>query len=238
MTTATTNMGLLKAAGTDNARDYLKTDLAGSLDDIDAHDHSSGKGVQIPTAGIADDAVTAAKLGANAVETGKIKDGAVTPIKIANRTRKFLAPALSGYFPMEDASLVWGYNSPMIDTPPRLIEGQDGSVLGAFLVPSDYLSDLTVTPVGFAFAGGNILWDGSYTVAGVGEDFNGERVTSGGATKAVVASKVTHFDASSLEATAHDYVIARFTRDGSSVQDTVADSFFLIGWLVSYTADS
>ena len=36
MTTATTRLGLLKAQGSDNARDYLKTSLAASLDTLEA----------------------------------------------------------------------------------------------------------------------------------------------------------------------------------------------------------
>jgi hypothetical protein len=53
-------------------------DVSSSFQKIDDHDHTSGKGLQIPTGGIVNLAVTAAKLAANAVETAKIQDGAVT----------------------------------------------------------------------------------------------------------------------------------------------------------------
>lgn len=64
-----------------------ETDYATSVADsntlVDAHDHTTGKGVQIPTAGITDLAVTAAKLAANAVTTAKITDANVTKAKLA-----------------------------------------------------------------------------------------------------------------------------------------------------------
>lgn len=53
---------------------FNHTELASNLNKIDAHDHTTGKGVQIPAGGIA----------ANAVITAKIQDGAVTGAKIAD----------------------------------------------------------------------------------------------------------------------------------------------------------
>lgn len=50
MTVATLHMGLLKGQDGDNSRQYLNTSLAGSLDTIDAHDHSQvsgGKGMPV-----------------------------------------------------------------------------------------------------------------------------------------------------------------------------------------------
>jgi hypothetical protein len=47
MSTATPNMGLKKAEDTDNARNYLITDLGDSLTTADAHDHSAGLGLAV-----------------------------------------------------------------------------------------------------------------------------------------------------------------------------------------------
>lgn len=53
-------------------QDYVDK-INGSLNAIDAHDHTSGKGVQIPTGGIADGAVTNAKLAAGTIDlTSKV----------------------------------------------------------------------------------------------------------------------------------------------------------------------
>lgn len=77
----TTNMGLQIPEVGDE--DYV-TKIEESLESIDEHDHSTGKGVQISTGGIATGAVTAPKLGASAVTTVKILDGGVTTAKLAD----------------------------------------------------------------------------------------------------------------------------------------------------------
>jgi hypothetical protein len=60
---------------------YNSDQLADNWLKMEFHDHSPGRGVPIPTEGIADGAITAAKLapGANAVQ-----DGSITPKKFAN----------------------------------------------------------------------------------------------------------------------------------------------------------
>lgn len=82
MATTTTNMGL-KAwdLGTDP---YSHSDLAGNMAAIDVHDHTSGKGVQIPTAGIANNAVTSAKIADGTIVTADLADNSVTSAKIVD----------------------------------------------------------------------------------------------------------------------------------------------------------
>lgn len=55
-----------------------------TLEKIDLHDHTPGKGTLIPTAGLEDDAVTAAKIADNAVGTAQLQASAVTTAKIAD----------------------------------------------------------------------------------------------------------------------------------------------------------
>lgn len=58
-----------------NDQDYVDK-IIDSFDAVDAHDHTSGKGVQIPTGGIADGAITDAKLNASAaISRNKIASG-------------------------------------------------------------------------------------------------------------------------------------------------------------------
>lgn len=54
-----------------------------SLNTLDSHTHAAGSGLQIPTAGITDLAVTSSKLASNAVTTAKITDINVTRAKLA-----------------------------------------------------------------------------------------------------------------------------------------------------------
>lgn len=86
MASQTPNMDLSTPDSGDS--DY-PTSVSSSFTKIDLHDHTTGKGVQVPTGGIVDLAVTAAKLAANSVTTAKILDANVTTAKIldANVTR-------------------------------------------------------------------------------------------------------------------------------------------------------
>ena len=80
MASTTSNMGLLIPAVSDT--DYPDS-ISSSLTSIDAHDHTSGKGVQIPAGGLASNAVTTAKILDSNVTTAKIADLNVTTAKIA-----------------------------------------------------------------------------------------------------------------------------------------------------------
>jgi hypothetical protein len=62
---------------------YDHNQLANNWAKVDQHDHSSGKGLQVPTAGIQDGAVTAAKLAPGAIPTFSIPDGSITKAKLA-----------------------------------------------------------------------------------------------------------------------------------------------------------
>ena len=71
--TTTSNMGLKIPSPGDT--DY-PTSISDSFTSIDQHDHTSGKGVQIPAGGIAD----------NAIGTAKISNGSITQAKLAAKT--------------------------------------------------------------------------------------------------------------------------------------------------------
>ncbi len=79
MSTTTANMSLIVPASGDS--DYPSS-ISSSLNTLDAHTHASGSGVQIPTGGIADNAITTAKINALAVTTAKIAANNVTRAKL------------------------------------------------------------------------------------------------------------------------------------------------------------
>lgn len=66
-----------------NDVDYVDK-ITNSFNAVDAHDHSSGKGLQIPAGGIAANAITSAEIATNAVGTAEIANDAVTTAKILN----------------------------------------------------------------------------------------------------------------------------------------------------------
>jgi hypothetical protein len=72
---------------------FSHTELQANWTAVDAHDHSTGKGVQIPTAGITNLAVTGTKIADGAIITTKLADASVTTAKLidANVTADKLA---------------------------------------------------------------------------------------------------------------------------------------------------
>lgn len=76
----TTNMALTKWPNLTDL--FSHTALAANFDAIDAHDHTAGKGVQVPTGGLLNLAVTTAKLADGAVTTVKIGANQVTSAKV------------------------------------------------------------------------------------------------------------------------------------------------------------
>lgn len=78
------NLGLKQWNGVNDL--FNHTELSNNFGAIDLHDHTGGptKGLQIPTAGITNLAVTTGKLADLGVTTTKIADGNVTTAKLAN----------------------------------------------------------------------------------------------------------------------------------------------------------
>ncbi len=74
---------------------YDHDQLADNWFKVDFHDHTNGRGVQIPTEGIADGAVTRAKLAAGAVGTESLT---------ATKTGNYTATASDDYIPVSAAS--------------------------------------------------------------------------------------------------------------------------------------
>lgn len=63
---------------------YNHDQLADNWSKLDLHDHTPGRGVQIPTEGIADGAITSAKLGTIAISSSQITDGTITDTDLAS----------------------------------------------------------------------------------------------------------------------------------------------------------
>lgn len=78
----TTSMGLL--AWDIGPDPYDHSQLSNNFKAIDQHTHEVGKGVQVPSGGIADGAVTTVKHADGSVTTQKIADGATTSVKLGD----------------------------------------------------------------------------------------------------------------------------------------------------------
>lgn len=92
----TPNMGLTKWSGTDY---FSRAALATDWDLVDAHDHTPGKGVQIPTGGIANLAVTSPKIADASVVEAKLASQAVSIAKIKQEAWTVYTPTYSVFNP-------------------------------------------------------------------------------------------------------------------------------------------
>lgn len=88
----TPNMGLVRWDQPNDVFSY--TELSDNFNLLDVHDHASGNGVQIPTAGLANLAVTETKIANDAVTAAKIADGTVGAAELATAAKPatLLAP--------------------------------------------------------------------------------------------------------------------------------------------------
>lgn len=84
MSTTLPNMGLVKWNSTSDP--FSHTQLAANIQALDDHDHTPGKGVQIPAGGLAANSITSTNLAPNSVLTTTIADLNVTGAKIAAGT--------------------------------------------------------------------------------------------------------------------------------------------------------
>jgi hypothetical protein len=80
----TPNMSL--TAWDQSEDDFAHDQLVNNWLSLDTHDHSPGRGVRIPTAGLQDGSVTAAKLAVGAVTGDALADGSVGTAKLADHS--------------------------------------------------------------------------------------------------------------------------------------------------------
>lgn len=109
MASITTYMSL--TAWTDSTDAYSHIELANNFLAIDGHDHSSGKGKQIVTGGLADHSVTKIKLAEPAVDTTNLFDHSVTLAKLDVSLFSALSPlgVVQGFWrPSGSGLVVWG----------------------------------------------------------------------------------------------------------------------------------
>lgn len=102
----TPNMGLVKWSELSDPYDH--TQLSGNFQKIDEHDHTATHGVQIPTGGIKDLALTTAKYEDKSVTNAKLADGVITADKMASGVVSSLGDIKLWWRPNEATSLPEG----------------------------------------------------------------------------------------------------------------------------------
>lgn len=176
-----------------------------------------------------------------ALSNGYEADTSVTrvlgPSDLVGRTRSFLVSPQSGYDVMTSLALV--RTDAMAEGLP-MADGNVTYVFGEFLVPVDYVSDMTIQPIVVSAATGDIYASGHVYYSAVGETWDGHDDQLANAARAITLNKHNGATASMTLSTpaAGDIVHVQFTRTGDNVLDTVGNTVFFIGWMVTYRADS
>lgn len=167
------------------------------------------------------------------VSTAMVEDDAITPAKIANRTRTFLVQApyannATDGLHLAAASAGWS----MTDN--KICDG-----LGWFYLPSDYVSGLTIKAVVEAAASGNCYAGLTVLHAAAGEAYGTHSDVTATAAIAVTANQIAAIaTVTPTNVGAGDYFAMTFERVGNDALDTVGNVVYFKGFLVSYTADS
>jgi hypothetical protein len=162
-----------------------------------------------------------------------IADEGVTAAMMADRTRTLFVPAVGASY-LDGSDLI---------QPSRLAFGaelpdQIGNAYGAFGVPSDFLSGMTITMVVVSPASGDVMigLTASYGATGQVKDTHTNSFSA--SATAVVADQRTAYSPLSLSNAAIGDIVSLWAiRDGTSGSDTIADTVLLDGWIVSYTSN-
>lgn len=181
-----------------------------------------------------DNVVTTTKILNLAVTTAKINDDAVIPSKIPDRTRTFLVQSTLGYNTTDGTSITPTSHNTLL-----LPHNKVACAWAHFAIPQDYASGMTVQAVVYNTAPGNVYVLNSAAYGQCGEVWTTHSDDSTWSVVALVPLFGRHCIASisMTNATAGDLVDVTLSRGGLSSSDT-GGNLAVLGWLVTYTADS
>jgi len=168
------------------------------------------------------------------VETANIADEAVTAAKIDNRTRTLFVPATAGYNNTDAISLTYASRGF------QLADNKSCECRGHFVVPKDFASGMTIKAiVSAAVASGNIYATNVATYGALDEAIDTHTAGSGYSATAIVGDEWDAINNESLASAAVDDVVNVYCiRNATHASDTVSAVVYFVGWLVEYTADS
>lgn len=154
----------------------------------------------------------------------------VGPEMIEDRTRRFFVQA------SRDTDATTNLpNTPGVALP----DGSTAYAYGVGCVPDDYVSTMTAQVVLTSLSSGNVYGRNGCGYGGCGEGYSEHGAATAYAAEAILAwANNCNYDISLNLATAGDILGFRFERVGGFGSDTVNDTVYVRGWLVSYTADS
>lgn len=110
---------------------------------------------------------------------------------------------------------------------------------GEFYIPTDYLSTMTIKAVVQSDANGDCYCTHIAYYAAVTEAYDAANTSSAASAVALTAAQLTEIKSLAMAGVAAgDYVTIMFTRTAGNALDTINNTAYIKGWLVTYTADS
>lgn len=166
--------------------------------------------------------------GANAPEWATIDNDS-----IANRTRTFLVEAVECLNATDST-----YNNCQWQGWP-MTDNKEIRCFGFFSVPADFVSGMTVKPIFWPGATGNVQVQMDAAYGADGQVYNVHTNTQGPDTEAVANTILDDMTTalSISNAAIGDFIQLKFTRFGADALDTINAVLYFVGFLVSYTAD-
>jgi len=158
---------------------------------------------------------------------------------IENRTRTIWVPALTGYNDSASTNILCEFvtynNGPYLELP-NAVQSQGW---GRTIIPSDFLSDLSVQPVMLTGPASGNVYGWSYASWGGCGESSVSGITSSLAADSLSAINYNCLSALSCSGIAtDDFLSLTYIRSGADALDTVNAGVMLLGWVVTYTADS
>lgn len=201
-------------------KDQLSTDAAGNLQvQLDEHDHTSGHGGLITSAGISP---TAGILGT------QLSSKTITVDQIQNRTRKIFLPIVGG--------MRGGVDAPVASRGFLFTAADGGIAYLSSIVPYDFVSNLTFQPIWYdGLVSASIKYRINISYGGDGESYNAHQNGTAYVNDILTASKYKLGQAWALPGASIgdiiDLTVLRSVPDG-------ADNVWLRGIIMSYLANS
>lgn len=155
---------------------------------------------------------------------------------IRGRTQKFLVQATTGYNATDTA---WKHR---YDYGVELEDSDSTICKGGFMVPENFVSDMSVSVVIVSDYAGNGYFTSAHNYGADGEGIAQHSDSAGAAAVAITSSATDEVNVVQSvdldDAAIGDYVELSFQRDATNAADTCSGSMYLHGWMVSYMADN
>ncbi len=170
-----------------------------------------------------------AKLGVGNVIFQKI-----VPAMVTNRLRRFFVQVAGGRDSTAAGDLIHANVQGL-----TFLDSNNSYGYGQFIIPSDYISGMTIEAVVNPQANGNIY---SKNLADYGQC--GEAYATHSNSIGLAAVAVTQLERECIQSIAltnaaiWDIVSLTFQRDASNASDTINNTVYFSGWIIEYTADS